>query len=1176
MRLRRFDLRAYGHFTDLSLDLAPGLNILYGDNEAGKSTALRALGQLLFGFTHVCHDGFLHPLQSLRVGGLIEDHAGRELACIRRKSRVDSLRAADDVTVLPNDALDKLLGGIERARFESQFGINYEQLVAGGREICSGQGDLGEILFAAASGVSHLGRILRQLEDEAGQLFSARSNATKAGINKALSERHKKLQEAKQLQLTTSDWENLALGLDHNREELVRINDELRRLNKDRERKRRLQQALPLIARRQPLTAQKPRLATVPLLADGFEERRIKLQNDQIAAQTRRDELQAALTVLAQNIAEIDVADDLLNGAPRILQLNQDLGSHLKAQRDRHRLDGQLNQLNDGILSRLRELGRDVESLPEQGFGISRQQRARIQKLAKEGVGFVKDVQSRHERQREIESDVERLTQECRQQTDVTSVEELRAAVTHIQSCGSLETQLLQKRTLLENARKQADLDLKSLGLWTGELENLEELAVPSIETVSQFESEATSAEAQQELLESQIRASQQQVDDVTRQLARFQLEHDVPTADDLRDARGLRDAGWLLVRQTLERGAAGADAEAVRDFLDKWPGTGSLAGAYAASVAAADDVADRLRRDADLVAQKSQLLADQGRLNAALVLQQADRERLGSEAADRDRRWTELWRAVQIDPRSPAEMRSWVSRCAQLKERARAVREQSSEVQQVTDQIAGFEARLRDVLAQQRVAADGAGLAELVGLAVACVNRADEAARKRSQGETALRKAQSDLAEATQISQTALEAVATWRAQWTTCMEVLALSGEASIEEATAVLETMDDIITQQSKARELADRIQGIDAEGAAFQSRLAAVLDELAADLRVLAEEQALAQLVERLQAAQDARTRRQQLLDQRQERDAQLNDAGETLRRCEAGLALLCREADCRSADDLAQAERNSRERRQLEKDLADVEGRLTELAVGGDLDDLLRQAAECEPDLVNVEIAELDAKLATLEQQRDVLLTAIGGQNTELERMDGSGKAADAQAEAEALLAQVRADAERYVRLKLAMRVLRDTTEQFRQKNQGPILELASRLFARLTLGSFCGLRVELDDQAEPSLLGVRTGANAVPLSGMSDGTSDQLFLALRIASLEIYFRDHAPIPFIVDDILIKFDDDRSIAALETLHELAQHTQVVMFTHHQHLLDIAESRLPAGACTIARVGLPEAP
>src|SRR5262245_17902056 len=109
MRMMRFDLRAYGHFHDFSLELGPGLNLGYGDNEAGKSTSLRALVHFLFGFENQCSDGFRLPLPSLRVGGLIEDFEGRQIACVRRKARNDSLRGEDDVTVVPDNVLETLL-----------------------------------------------------------------------------------------------------------------------------------------------------------------------------------------------------------------------------------------------------------------------------------------------------------------------------------------------------------------------------------------------------------------------------------------------------------------------------------------------------------------------------------------------------------------------------------------------------------------------------------------------------------------------------------------------------------------------------------------------------------------------------------------------------------------------------------------------------------------------------------------------------------------------------------------------------------------------------------------------------------------------------------------------------------------------------------------------------------
>ena len=72
MRIDRLDLIAYGPFTDRSLDLTDGdsgLHLIYGDNEAGKSTSLRALIAWLFGIPVRTNDNFLHSNSQLRIGG---------------------------------------------------------------------------------------------------------------------------------------------------------------------------------------------------------------------------------------------------------------------------------------------------------------------------------------------------------------------------------------------------------------------------------------------------------------------------------------------------------------------------------------------------------------------------------------------------------------------------------------------------------------------------------------------------------------------------------------------------------------------------------------------------------------------------------------------------------------------------------------------------------------------------------------------------------------------------------------------------------------------------------------------------------------------------------------------------------------------------------------------------
>jgi len=87
-------------------------------------------------------------------------------------------------------------------------------------------------------------------------------------------------------------------------------------------------------------------------------------------------------------------------------------------------------------------------------------------------------------------------------------------------------------------------------------------------------------------------------------------------------------------------------------------------------------------------------------------------------------------------------------------------------------------------------------------------------------------------------------------------------------------------------------------------------------------------------------------------------------------------------------------------------------------------------------------------------------------------------------------------------------------------------------------------------------MGVRSSGQDVGVDGMSDGTCDQLYLSLRLASLEKHLQENEPLPFIIDDLLINFDDQRAEATLKLLSELASKTQVIFFTHHQHLVELA--------------------
>jgi len=97
--------------------------------------------------------------------------------------------------------------------------------------------------------------------------------------------------------------------------------------------------------------------------------------------------------------------------------------------------------------------------------------------------------------------------------------------------------------------------------------------------------------------------------------------------------------------------------------------------------------------------------------------------------------------------------------------------------------------------------------------------------------------------------------------------------------------------------------------------------------------------------------------------------------------------------------------------------------------------------------------------------------------------------------------------------------------------------------------------------SRPRLIGLcEDGKTVVEVGQMSEGTTDQLFLALRIAALEQSVDAGVRLPFLADDLFVNFDDDRSRAGFRVLADLSRSTQVLFFTHHEHLAAIAKEVL----------------
>ena len=140
-------------------------------------------------------------------------------------------------------------------------------------------------------------------------------------------------------------------------------------------------------------------------------------------------------------------------------------------------------------------------------------------------------------------------------------------------------------------------------------------------------------------------------------------------------------------------------------------------------------------------------------------------------------------------------------------------------------------------------------------------------------------------------------------------------------------------------------------------------------------------------------------------------------------------------------------------------------------------------------------------------------------------------------------------------------VIGSVIERHRASQQNPLIARAGSLFATLTGGAFNGLGHDYDERDMPVLVGHRN-SGGIGTGGMSDGTRDQLYLALRLAYLENYARQAEPAPFICDDLFTTFDDTRTANALMKLAGIGELVQPILFTHHKHVIDIARAHIGA--------------
>lgn len=1148
MRITKIDFACVGAWTSRSLSFGPGLNLVVGSNEAGKSTALRAIEALLFPVKLKGPHG-LDELARPLPGGSFDAtlHAARGEG--ERLERIAWRRCRTVVVDLEGrplapEVMSSWLWDISQQDYRLVYALGHDRLREGGK-LLEQDGAVANIIADLTGGVRGLPELRRTLTAARDDQYKASSNAKVPRLNNAMSalralnddlrkrvevqqhERFLSLLDAQEREATTARLRG---------EELGELETRIRALVE-------LKFAPPFLADVAAAVAERDASATRTPMPPRtwFDEVR--------AQQTNVGRAHLAVRDAEQSVERTEAALEGRTPAEPVLAAVEAIGAarawskHFEGF-EGARVDARTHreQSLDALVTILRDIGVSAPTDEVLGASVTFQiEPARRRTL----VGALDAVRAARQRV---------LTATTALAKEETALAERAEALTELP-----ESQPIEPLLDAQELGKAHDAEGRLAQLRQGAAATAERLqraaarlGFPADRTLEACVATPVPASVATVALETE----RAQVDK-RRALVAANLDaarsRQREAGDELRDAERLLDptlkrealarlrAERDLLVERLSRGDSGGSADALRTLFD--------------AMRAIDALVDRLLDHARMVADRDARARELAAANEALQLLEADARALLDEGGRIEERWRALWSAAGLtvaigDVRWRDDHAKFVSdvdawRTAELAvgESERAIGELRAAIGRalggIDPALAGraIDRRLADAVSDARRAAQARAEAESLlresGKRRDKARReADEANRRRDEVEAELTRL---VADAPALVHGDAERVEAWIVRLEGLdRAAVALRDAIALDQRLRETDAQARTAIDQAFAR-LAERDAAPPTRPGASPLELLEALGASLDEAKVTHErEQASAAARRALSGAERALHGALEALA------TLLNEAHEepvapAWLDTNAAIARLARwyELDAEIADRKATATRGRRFG--WDELVARVDGR----------DGLALER----------EVEQLEARKATVAQELDAARARAGDAQRRLDELRNGASVAEVSQQIEQQRARTLEELEEALSLYGAAALLDQVEEQLSEDARlTDLLAAATLHFARMTRGSFSA--VEFKDAQRKELMVVRAGSETrLEPPALSDGTRDQLWLSLRLALIEPHLSAKR-LPLILDDILVHFDPARTVAALEALAEIAKHTQVILFSHHPHVIELA--------------------
>ena len=1140
MRISKLTLERYGPFEKLELpfDPLPGrLNVIIAPNGFGKSVIRAAIGDLLFGIPERTPMDFRYGTERMQILAdvVLPDAA---LSLVRRKGRGNTLALADGAPV-PPELLRQMLGNADAAVFRELFGLDTELLRSGGRELIRSQGRLGQVLFAAGGGLGRVRELLSKLEAQRDELGRATIRHKARPLWSALSDWEQASTDLRQAALRPDAWTRLDVASTQAAETLKVLLAEQESIAAERDRLQMTGAVRPWLARLRVADEMLADANQVPELDDGFAQRwRTALEAGAKTASfatAAEDALQRAQKLRAE--LSFDAA--WLDAAEHFETLGELRGQALGAERDLPKVEADLAEARTKSTALRLALGWNA-TVPLPPAPTVQRARRHLQAYAKLQADKTAAETLRDNAQTHASETASALAL-LPGETDISAIAD-RARL--LRADGDPAARLEQALRRVRTA--QAAFAAALAGIPDNPLEEaaLGQTAAPSDARLEATDKALSQAETAQTQAEREHTKRLRAIDDATAKLASLEQHAMLPPPDALAAARAQRDALWAAMcapdpSQALAVDRAMRAADAVADAL----------------IAHGQEVAEAAALRRDLAKLQADLQRDDAAVTKATIAVAAVREELAAMA-----------RAAGGTAQDIPALRAF------LRARAEAVSRRGER-----DNEASALADLKTDLTRRGGAlATAMGLPappiEVLGMLLAEADRRIETARNLAAQRSELAKQATTQTRALALAQDAAEkaaqALADWHTQWSGLTQALSRAPDEA-PDATGDALTQIEELRGHEKARDEAQRRVGDMTRAVHALSTVVASLAPLAPDLAALPATDAAAALQRRFQAEREQAARCAgadasivEANEDLAEKSKAATDAARSLQGLRAALHA--------ETDDAAEAQlRRAVEVGNARRDRIEAMQALARQGRGLGIEALAERTATTAEEADTLRLHAIESRQKALEAEIDAARNNATAAAQALDHASTSTDAADAaqrRQQAQALLART---AEEALVLHATHALLREALDRQAAGADQPLLARISTVFRDITGGVHAGVAIEETRAGQTMVALEADGVARKSLDQLSEGTCDQLYLALRIAALEDYAHAAPPLPLVADDVLQTSDDTRALAMLKMLLGLSAQVQVIALTHHPHIAAVA-AELPPGLVHIQRL------